>query len=902
MLNAPAHTAPKASGMGAKEKKTAMPASELSVASHERRQQAAPLDIGLAANLASASTSNEKDQLAGKPWYIVMPDDAIVKGRDLFVVVALLCLAMVTPWELAFARAAGGVDFLFCFNRGIDCAFVFDILIQFFISRELVEPPQDIGVKKATPLEKFERQKQLLGTGRPRTYYDFRIKSIAWSYLTGMFLFDLLAMLPSVFDVVEVVTYYMTLGEDSDDSNLSLLRGSKAAKLAKMTSSSKMMKMMRISRVMKLVRLLNSFEKLKEIEMQLLNYLYEHKRKVTLLKLLLLNSYIVHILACVVGYTINFNDDKLGSFWGRHGWCFPFEESKVATQIDQPLCADMWTEYWILYHWALGATLGLDTAGYDQGPGDPYYRQGDNAYFTSAEHVVFTVCAVMGAGWGLYITGIFVNVLTEAGETPTEQVTAYAIDKSLHWVTTRALQEYCQEQEELEQKIPAETNFIYNLSPRLIEDMMLQVHGVWLMKLPFANYLLYPPDVFTTPGPKHGLTRKAVERSAMPFLAKLALSMRPALFVPSEHPPPYRLYVIVKGSAIPLHGGRTLQEGDNWGVVDTLLHNKTPSRVRAVAYLHTCYITADDLGQFADDEEVAPAYASLKKWVLIQNCCYAIHRHRKKFNGQVDPTIVESLEKKRRPPDGGAGGLVGENAQLRAEVERLRGVVSSIGLAVGSEDTLTHLAPATSAATTTSFTTSFTPPHLSTPQTGASYAPPPTGGEGTGTGTKAAPLVGRSLSTSSAYSSSAEVPSSALPSLNVPSPSRAASGTALVAGSTVSPRMSSPRQLPSHSNAGSNGNAGSHAYSNACRPPSPRSDLNPMSPPVCTSTSTLSERERARRAQVDQKWIQARASAPPSPRAMSPRAAGQPQASARAPAAASSGRAGSQDSKSTIRV
>ena len=280
MLNAPAHTAPKASGMGAKEKKTAMPASELSVASHERRQQAAPLDIGLAANLASASTSNEKDQLAGKPWYIVMPDDAIVKGRDLFVVVALLCLAMVTPWELAFARAAGGVDFLFCFNRGIDCAFVFDILIQFFISRELVEPPQDIGVKKATPLEKFERQKQLLGTGRPRTYYDFRIKSIAWSYLTGMFLFDLLAMLPSVFDVVEVVTYYMTLGEDSDDSNLSLLRGSKAAKLAKMTSSSKMMKMMRISRVMKLVRLLNSFEKLKEIEMQLLNYLYEHKRKV----------------------------------------------------------------------------------------------------------------------------------------------------------------------------------------------------------------------------------------------------------------------------------------------------------------------------------------------------------------------------------------------------------------------------------------------------------------------------------------------------------------------------------------------------------------------------------------------------------------------------------------------
>ena len=140
-----------------------------------------------------------------------------------------------------------------------------------------------------------------------------------------------------------------------------------------------------------------------------------------------------------------------------------------------------------------------------------------------------------------------------------EQVTSYALSKGLHWKTLHALQEFCAEQEELMKKIPPGDNVLYRLSPRLIEDVMLQVHaiymhgpchgpchmcarahrcmhawacihmhacicmhvprqvhGQWLVKLPFAAYLLRPPPIFTKPGPVYGYSAASVARSAIP--------------------------------------------------------------------------------------------------------------------------------------------------------------------------------------------------------------------------------------------------------------------------------------------------------------------------------------------------------------------------------------------------
>jgi len=652
-----------------------------------------------------------------KPWYILYPDGSATRARDACLVLALISLALVTPFELAFARPLGGVDFLFCFNRAIDLAFMWDLVLQFFIAKEMVIAPEPLG-KRVTPKAKFEQQKQLLGTGKPKMYYEYGLWPIASAYIHGMLAFDLLALVPSMMDIYEVVTFYAE-AEASDDDTLKMLRGTKTVKLNRMASMAKMFKMMRAARVMKLFRLMNNIQKFKEIETRLLNSLYRHKRKVTLFKLLLFNSYIVHILACILGYTINFNDDKFTTFWAKHGYCWAYSGNRgipvselvwpSATDmgawpgsLEAPICVGMWTEYMVCYHWALGATLGIDTSGIDQGPGDATGPEiDDGSYYTTPEQVVVMLCGLFGAGWGLYITGIFVNVLTETNDTPTEQVTEYAIGKGLHWATTRGLQEFCEEQEALSQTFPRRDAALYNLSPRLLEDVMLSVHGVWLLKLPFANFLLNPTDVFTSPG-KFGIPSKAVEKAAMPFLSKLAQSMQPALFVPTENPPQNRLYVIIKGDAVSLLNGATLKEGDNWGVLDTLLPGQPKARVRALTYLHTCFITPEAIRDIGRDAEMAPAYAHVMKWCIIAQTCRALSRHRKgdgptrgqvegvdavSRSGKLPQSISQSprLDLEKLSADGGGvGGQAEEGgshvlvSSLQADVARLQGDVAKL--------------------------------------------------------------------------------------------------------------------------------------------------------------------------------------------------------------------------------
>ena len=72
----------------------------------------------------------------------------------------------------------------------------------------------------------------------------------------------------------------------------------------------------------------------------------------------------------------------------------------------------------------------------------------------------------------------------------------------------------------------------------------------------------YVCDVHAYTHGRYGFASKAAEKAAMPFMARLAHCMQPALFVPTEHPPPNRLYVIIKGDAVKLLGGATLKEGE----------------------------------------------------------------------------------------------------------------------------------------------------------------------------------------------------------------------------------------------------------------------------------------------------------------------------------------------------
>jgi len=664
--------------------------------------------LAIAATITQHQKNAEGPDRSKRPWYVCMPDGPLARARDVGVMVALVSLSVFTPFELAFTREISGIDILFIYNRVVDVVFLFDIALQFFLAQEKVDGPKP--GKKMSQKDNFERQKQLLSEGQHRTFYDYSLRSIGCSYVSGMLSFDLLALLPSAIDILEMVQYYQMEAEAAEDSDLNLLRGAKTAKLTKMASTSKIFKMMRMTRAMKLIRLINSFEKIKEIEIRVMNHLYAHRRKVTLIKLLLVNNYVVHILACIVGYAINFNDNKLTTFWARNGYCFPNRMDSIgADAFGKVECVGIGTEYLVLFQWALGATLFFGPEGWDQGPGEPLdifiHDTMNNAFYTRTEYVVFTVASLAAAFWGLYVTGAFINVLTMEEDSPGDQVTSYALSKGLHWKTLHALQEFCGEQEELIKKIPPGDNVLYRLSPRLIEDVMLQVHGQWLIKLPFAAYLLRPPPVFTSSRSEYvyGYSAASVARSAMPFLAKLALAMKPALFIPTEQPPTKRLYVIVKGSAVTIDGGRQLKEGDSWGVLETFRTHVTPTKVRALCYLHTCYITATELADFAKDEEVAPAYANLQKWVFIQICCKVLAKNLKSvkkgggFTGRVPPAtrasgepdsnaegssapLVPCFEPLGSPPtsDVSEAELLSENCLLREEAARLKRIVGGV--------------------------------------------------------------------------------------------------------------------------------------------------------------------------------------------------------------------------------
>ena len=62
--------------------------------------------------------------------------------------------------------------------------------------------------------------------------------------------------------------------------------------------------------------------------------------------------------------------------------------------------------------------------------------------------------------------------------------------------------------------------------------------------------------------------------SSSPLLVQVALAMQPAVFVPTERPPPLRLYIITEGMA--LYRGKKLTKGSSWGAEDVMTYSRKP--------------------------------------------------------------------------------------------------------------------------------------------------------------------------------------------------------------------------------------------------------------------------------------------------------------------------------------
>lgn len=118
----------------------------------------------------------------------------------------------------------------------------------------------------------------------------------------------------------------------------------------------------------------------------------EHARKMRILKLMLVMILSSHSMACCLGMSTMFANQKLESFWGTHGYCWA--EDLYSLGPGEPLkarCVDAWQQYFVCFHLAFGLIFGIPAeAFFEEGPGEKHFAFTDT--FQIHEHVYATLC------------------------------------------------------------------------------------------------------------------------------------------------------------------------------------------------------------------------------------------------------------------------------------------------------------------------------------------------------------------------------------------------------------------------------------------------------------------------------------------------------------------------------
>ena len=182
---------------------------------------------------------------------------------------------------------------------------------------------------------------------------------------------------------------------------------------------------------------------------------------------------------------------------------------------------------------------------------------------------------------------------------------------------------------------------VNDFSPYLREKFVWMLNKEWLVDVPCFSFVVER----LKQRPESGMER---------FLVEIALAMHPAVFVPTERPPPLRLYIVTEGMA--LHRGKRLAKGTSWGAEDVLQNRNKPEKcVRALAvnYLHVLFIGVETFDKLQGKDEYKEAYRLTKMWATLYSVgdfMLATHRkvnktrHRVRFGtgeGDLNPVDVE---------------------------------------------------------------------------------------------------------------------------------------------------------------------------------------------------------------------------------------------------------------------
>ena len=475
--------------------------------------------------------------------YVLVPGKTRFLARwDVVATTALAYTAILTPFEASFLGPSNGSaawqDPWFVMNRALDCVFILDLILQFFIAYEARGSRGDTGLVIDHP-------------------------QIIQHYLRTWFPLDAFTIIvPSILDfyVMSLETTSVTSPESASElqsvNNLNLLRT------------------LRCIRLVKLVRLVRASRVFMRIKAQLT--LSIAQIAVMQIFFMLLGS--AHWYACIMALQASLHPSPQLTWMGtmKYDFCDEYEvgsggsnaiaaESSAIAVIG---CAnlDVGTWYWAAFSWSVLVITG--TGGTDGYPSSE----------SIGETVLVTALVLLGALLWTQVLATFCDVATNSNPGLThfrqqlDSLNEFVAFNNLPVEMARRMREYMQQQKNAQMREYA-ARVMPRLSTALQVEVVLHCHRHWLDRVWFL---------------------KNVE---MICCVRLAMSMSSQVLAPGEVAPCRQLYIIVRG--IVLFGGKILSQSTAWGD-DVLLSDGRyflPFLARAMSYTDLHKISHEEFHQ-----------------------------------------------------------------------------------------------------------------------------------------------------------------------------------------------------------------------------------------------------------------------------------------------------------------
>jgi len=487
--------------------------------------------------LKSVTTRVQLQRRAAERRLIFRPGESpFLNWWDVAGIIVLTYTAIYTPFEVAFLPSLDTVEAWttarFLIARMIDVFFTLDLLLQFTIAYRRVDTSED-GHSVGVWVE------------------DHR--SIALNYLSSWFWFDLLTLIPSVFDIIP------TVGED-----IGSLGGAA---------------IFRTFRILRFVKILRVARAGRVFQRWAARITLQHSTQKVIWCIVRLFIW-AHWFACIFALQATLHGDSQDTWLGAHHYNYCTVEDRVglkrppATPPPNPpaapgmafpvepeafICHDLSSGEWYLaaFTWAIMVITGVG--------GTDFYPSS-----TSAGETVVVLCLVIcGALLWTQILADFCDVASNgdpAGVRYHQTLDELNLFISSHHIPKAMglrMREFLQAQRYCQLRLETAKS-LHSLSPTLQVEVITHVHKLLFEKIFWL---------------------RRVDQSTAVLIA---MRMHSSVMAPGEVASLRRMYVIERG--LVLYAARVLTSGRHWGIddiilTDNLLKYELTDRARAMSYV-----------------------------------------------------------------------------------------------------------------------------------------------------------------------------------------------------------------------------------------------------------------------------------------------------------------------------